>query len=178
MSFLDRFRRAPSYEFGVLMVCMGNLCRSPLAEGVLRHKLALAGLARRVQVDSAGTHCERGSAADPRAVAVAAKRGYNLSKLRSRRVVDVDFTQFDLVLAMDEDNLVNLRDLCPAEQHGHLRLLLDAAARADGVREVPDPYYGADNSFERVIDLIEPACDALVDQLVRTLQAQPAPASL
>lgn len=174
MSFLDRFRRAPSYEFGVLMVCMGNLCRSPLAEGVLRHKLALAGLARRVQVDSAGTHCERGALADPRAVAVAARRGYDLRALRSRRVVDADFAQFDLVLAMDEDNLANLRDVCPAESQGRLRLLLEAAKRTDGVREVPDPYYGADNSFEHVIELIEPACEALVDQLMRTLQAQPA----
>ena len=173
MKFLDRFRRKPQPEFGVLMVCMGNLCRSPLAEVVLRRKLAVAGLADRVRVDSAGTHADRGSPADLRALAVAAKRGYSMDKLRSRRLVDTDFTQFEWVVAMDDDNLTNLRDLCPPESHDRLHLLLELAPRADGVREVPDPYYGAENSFEHVIDLLETACDALVAQVMRSLPAEP-----
>ncbi len=172
MNFLDRFRRKPRPEFGVLMVCMGNLCRSPMAEGVLRHKLAQAGLARRVQVDSAGTHADRGAAVDHRAVSVAAKRGYALDGLRSRRIVDADFAQFDWVIAMDQDNLANLRDLCPPEQHERLLLLLGVAARPNGLRDVPDPYYGAENSFELVLDLLEPACDALVLQISKTLAAE------
>ena len=172
MKFLNRFRRKPKPEFGVLMVCMGNLCRSPLAETVLRHKLAAAGLAQRVRVDSAGTHAERGSPADQRAVTVAAKRGYAMDLLRSRRLVDTDFADFDWVVAMDDDNLANLRDLCPPESHDRLRLLLELAPRSDGVREVPDPYYGAENSFELVIDLLEPACEALVAQVMQALAVE------
>ncbi len=151
------------------MVCMGNLCRSPLAEGVLRHKLEAAGLAQRVQVASAGTHGERGAPADARAVSLALLRGYDLSGIRSRRLEAIDFERFDLIVAMDEDNLSNLQEQCPEPLRKRLGLLLDLAPREDALREVPDPYYGAANGFEHVLDLIEPACDALVLQLQRRL---------
>lgn len=151
----------------VLMVCLGNICRSPTAEGVLRTKLQRAGLDRRVDVASAGTHGERGSVPDARAVAAAARRGYDLSRIRSRRLTDKDFERFDLVLAMDLENLDHLMTQCPATHHDRLGLLLELGAPSLGLREVPDPYYGAPAGFERVLDLIEPACDGLIDTLQR-----------
>ena len=169
MSLLDRFRAPPAFETGVLMVCMGNICRSPMAEAVLRTKLVHAGLERRVRVASAGTHGERGSPPDERAVAVAARRGYDLSGIRASRLQDADFDRFDLLLAMDEDNLAQLRRRCPAGLYERVRLLLEVAPRTDDVREVPDPYYGAVQGFEHVLDLLEPACDLLVIHLRQRL---------
>ncbi len=151
------------------MVCMGNICRSPLAQGVLQYKLGRAGLDQRVQVASAGTHSDRGSPADPRAVAAAARRGYDLAAIRSRRLVDADFERYQWLIAMDESNHRVLLERCPAGLQGRVGLLLDLAPRRDGEREVPDPYYGAPNGFERVLDLIEPACDALVARLSQQL---------
>jgi len=148
--------RPEAFETSVLMVCMGNICRSPTAEAVLRSKLQRAGLAERVRVGSVGTHASKGTPADPRAVAAAAKRGHDLRRMRTR---------FDLVLAMDLDNLANLKAACPEPWHDRLALLLDLAPNPEGVREVPDPYYGAPDGFERVLDLIEPACDTLVLRL-------------
>lgn len=156
-------------RIGVLMVCLGNICRSPMAEAVLRTKLARAGLERQFEVDSAGTHSERGGRADARAVATAAKRGYDLSRMRSRRLSDKDFQRFDLVLAMDLENLAHLRQACPPDQHERLGLLLERGAPSLGQREVPDPYYGPVAGFEYVLDLIEPACDGLVLALQRRL---------
>lgn len=159
-------RKPPAaFELSVLMVCMGNLCRSPTAEAVLRSKLQRAGLGDRVRVDSAGTHSDKGTPADPRAVAAGAKRGHDLSRTRTRRVDPADFEQFDLVLAMDEQNLANLQSASPEPQRDRIQLLLDMVPNLEGVREVPDPYYGAPAGFERVLDLIEPACDALVGKL-------------
>lgn len=155
----------PAFELSVLMVCMGNICRSPTAEAVLRSKLQRAGLGERVRVDSAGTHCDKGSPCDPRAVAAGAKRGHDLSRTRTRRVDPAELQHFDLVLVMDEQNLANLQSACPEELRDRVKLLLDAAPNANGVREVPDPYYGAPAGFDRVLDLIEPACEALVGQL-------------
>jgi protein-tyrosine phosphatase len=150
----------------VLMVCMGNICRSPTAEGVLRAKLQAAGLAQRVEVDSAGTHGYHvKEAPDPRAQRHAAQRGYDLSRLRARRVVADDFERFDHVLAMDDDNLAFLRELAPPGGAARLALLMDHARQAQAPREVPDPYYGAAEGFERVLDLVEDACDGLVEQL-------------
>ncbi len=164
------FSRRPPARLQVLMVCMGNICRSPMAEGVLRHKLAQAGLADQVAVDSAGTHgFHRGAAADPRAVAQAARRGYLIAGLKSRPVVVADFSRFDLLLAMDHDNLATLQDRCPpAEQH-RLHLLLPYANPPGQTEGVPDPYYGSVAGFDVALDLIEPACDGVVLALQRRL---------
>jgi protein-tyrosine phosphatase len=157
-------------ELRVLMVCMGNICRSPTAEGVLRAKLQAAGLHREVEVDSAGTHgYHLGEPPDARATRHAATRGYDLSKQRARRVVAEDFLRFDWVLAMDEDNLDRLREIAPADSSARVGLLLEHAERFADVREVPDPYYGSPAGFDRVLDLVEDACDGLVARLRREL---------
>ena len=176
MSLFARFRAPPApvaAGFGVLMVCMGNICRSPMAEGVLRGKLDGAGLGRRVQVASAGTHGLHGGAPpDPRAVAAARQRGYDLSGVRSRRVTDADFERYALLLAMDVDNLTGLESRCPPHRRERVRLLLEMAPRPDGVLEIPDPYYGPAQGFETVLDMIEAACDALVVDLADRLEAR------
>jgi protein-tyrosine phosphatase len=150
----------------VLMVCMGNICRSPTAEAVLRHHADMAGLSGRLVVDSAGTHAHPSNRApaDPRSVAHAARRGYDLAGLRSRRVKPADFERFDLVLAMDDDNLDSLRSLCPSERADRLHLLMSWAP-AGAPDAVPDPYYGGAANFEWALDLIESACLGLVQQL-------------
>jgi len=149
----------------VLMVCMGNICRSPTAEGVLRHKLRQAGLDELVVVDSAGTHAYHvGEPPDHRSVKHARQRGYDLSALRARRVSEADFAHFDLVLAMDWDNFEALSAQCPLEHRPKLRRLSEFAQRHDSP-VVPDPYYGSAKGFERVLDLIEDACDGLVAHL-------------
>ena len=152
----------PSPKLRVLLVCMGNICRSPTAEGVLRQRLEAAGLGRQVDVDSAGTGgWHAGEPPDARAQRHALKRGYDLSKQRARRVVEADFEHFDLVLAMDEDNLAELRRLEPADARAEVRLFAG--------REVPDPYHGGAQGFENVLDLIEAASDALVAEMRRRL---------
>jgi protein-tyrosine phosphatase len=118
-----------------------------------------------VEVGSAGTYAHRGSPPDPRAQAAASRRGHNLSALRGRALEDADFQRFDLLLAMDEDHLKVMRQRAPAGTQDKLALLLVHCPRADGVREVPDPYFGAAEGFERVLDLIEPACEALALRL-------------
>jgi len=149
----------------VLMVCMGNICRSPTAEGVLRHKLQQAGLAGQVEVDSAGTHGYHvGDPPDRRSQRHALDRGYDLSALRARRVGDADFDRFDYVLVMDDENHAELDRVCPPGRRERLRLLMSFAPAA-GEPHVPDPYYGDAAHFERVLDLVELACDGLVDHL-------------
>jgi len=147
----------------VLFFCMGNICRSPTAEGVMRARLAAAGLD--VEVDSAGTHDYHvGSPPDDRTQEHALKRGYDLSSLRARQLEAADFERFDLVLAMDSNNLSRARALCPAEQRHRLKLLMDYAPAEHG-RVVPDPYYGGAEDFETVLDLAEIACDGLLAEL-------------
>lgn len=149
----------------VLFVCMGNICRSPTAEGVFRAHVKRAGLDTQVEVDSAGTHGYHvGSAPDPRAQTAARRRGYELSGLRARRVAEADFRRYDLILAMDRDNLSLLQDACPAEERHRLRLFLEFA-RNYGDEEVPDPYYGGPEGFERVLDLVEDAAAGLIDEI-------------
>lgn len=160
------FRTAP--EFSILMICMGNICRSPTAEGVLRHKLRQAGLHKRVLVDSAGTIATHaGEAPDPRSQSHALRRGYELADLRARQVQAADFARFNWLLAMDHDNLAWLREACPLEHQGKLKRLLEFAPQL-GRDEVPDPYYGGPAGFDAVLDLVEVACDALV----RRVQAE------
>jgi protein-tyrosine phosphatase len=143
---------------------MGNICRSPTAEGVVRAYVERAGLDKDVEVDSAGTHAYHvGEAPDPRSRKAAAERGYELGQLRARRVTTADFLRFDYILAMDRDNLAMLRKACPAEEQHRLGLFLDHA-RADE-DEVPDPYYGGPEGFERVLDLIEDGATGLIEVL-------------
>ncbi len=152
----------------VLFVCLGNICRSPTADGVFRQRVQAAGLQQQIGVDSAGTgDWHVGRAPDSRALAAAAKRGYDLSGLRARQVADKDFAEFHYVLAMDKSNLSHLRRLAPAHYAGHVGLFLDFAPHL-GLREVPDPYYGGHQGFEQVLDLVEAACDGLLTHIQQT----------
>lgn len=148
----------------VLFVCLGNICRSPTAEGVLRHKLQAAGLAEQVEVASAGTgEWHIGKAPDKRSQQAALRRGYDLSAQRAQQVSRADFARYDLILAMDQSNLRNLKAMQPAQGKAELDLFL---RRYDSVvDEVPDPYYDGEQGFEQVLDLIEAACDLLVIEL-------------
>jgi protein-tyrosine phosphatase len=156
------FRDRPKAR--VLMVCMGNICRSPMAQRVMEKQLADAGLAKVVAVDSAGTHAVRGSdSPDPRARTLLTARGYTGGRLRPRQIVDADFSRNDLILAMDKTNMMELRGLCPAEFTHKLRLLMEFSPGATDL-DVPDPYYGSPKGFEHVLALIEPAITAVISQ--------------
>ncbi|MCY1403654.1 Low molecular weight protein-tyrosine-phosphatase YfkJ [compost metagenome] len=148
----------------VLFVCLGNICRSPTAEAVFRHKVRQAGLEELIEIDSAGTgDWHVGKAPDPRTRVAAMRRGYDLSSLRARQVDVLDFSRFDLVLAMDHANLADLRRLRGSAGKAELDLFLRRYGAA--VDEVPDPYYGGEAGFEQVLDLIEQASDALLVEL-------------
>jgi protein-tyrosine phosphatase len=148
----------------VLFVCLGNICRSPTAEGVLRHKLREAGLADHIEVASAGTgDWHVGKAPDKRSQAAARLRGYDLSAQRAQQVSRADFASYDLILAMDNSNLRHLKALQPAKGKAELDLFL--RRYQSPVDEVPDPYYDGDQGFEQVLDLIEHASDRLVIEL-------------
>ncbi|CAM3640541.1 low molecular weight protein-tyrosine-phosphatase [Parendozoicomonas haliclonae] len=149
----------------ILLVCLGNICRSPTAEGILQKKIDEAGLADRISLDSVGTGpWHVGKSPDSRAQSAAAGRGYDLSRLRGRQVSSADFARFDLILAMDHSNLQDLQIACPAEYRHKLHLLLPFSEVAV-MDEVPDPYYGGDLGFQQVIDLIEEAADNLVARI-------------
>ncbi|KWH43714.1 low molecular weight protein-tyrosine-phosphatase [Burkholderia stagnalis] len=149
----------------ICFVCLGNICRSPTAEGVMRHQVEAAGLADRIDVDSAGTgDWHVGEAPDSRAQAAARTRGYDLSALRARQVSGTDFERFDLLLAMDGANFAELRRRCPAEHRDKVRLLMEFAPGA-AESEVADPYFGGAQGFEQVLDQCEAACRGLLDTL-------------
>ncbi|HTY66259.1 MAG TPA: low molecular weight protein-tyrosine-phosphatase [Alphaproteobacteria bacterium] len=153
----------------VLFVCTGNICRSPTAEGVFRAFVARAGLADRIEVDSAGTHGYHiGEPPDARAIAHAKRRGYDLSALRARRVAPADFERFDLVLACDRGHHGLLRRLAGKAQHGRIAMFLDYAPEL-GIEEIPDPYYGDPRDFEHVLDIVERASQGLLAALQRKL---------
>ena len=185
---LAKVRKAAARAFGkadpeplaarrVLFVCMGNICRSPTAEGVFRKLLAERAPELDVQVDSAGTHAYHiGHPPDVRAQRAAALRGVDLSTQRARRVIERDFEHFELVLAMDELNRAALLEMCPVQYRDRVRLLLEFAPQA-GRLEVPDPYYGASNGFEHVLDLVEEAAIGVLDHLRNTQPPTPAPDS-
>ncbi len=150
----------------VLFVCMGNICRSPTAEGDFRHHVEAAGLSDNIEIDSAGTHAYHvGEPPDRRARAAAERRGMSLEGIRARRVSTTDFERFDYIIAMDEDNLYRLRKEAPDNHSAELRLFLDFAAGVE--TEVPDPYYGGTAGFERVLDLVEDASRGLLEALKR-----------
>lgn len=151
---------APS---SILFVCMGNICRSPLAEGIARHVLASARAGRELQLDSAGTHAYHvGEPPDPRAIAVARRHGIDIAGLRARQVQGEDFTRFDLILCADRQNLAALKRLRPASA-AELDLLLPWCGLAQ--HEVPDPYYGADAGFEQVFALLQLAAERMASRL-------------
>lgn len=152
----------------VLFVCMGNICRSPTAEGVFRQLLRDAGLEGAVETDSAGTHGYHvGRPPDPRAQEAARKRGIVMDDLRARQVALSDYEYFDYLLAMDRGNEEILLAEAPEAHRDKVRMFLNFAAEAPE-DEVPDPYYGGDKGFERVLDLIEQASAGFLDHLRRT----------
>jgi protein-tyrosine phosphatase len=153
----------------VLFVCTGNICRSPTAEGVFRALVEREGLADRIDVDSAGTHSYHvGEPPDGRSSAAALKRGVDLSTQRARKVRGSDFDEFDLVLAMDRGHHDILRRMVPKGREDRVRLFLDFAPQL-GAKDVPDPYYGAGDGFERVLDMIEAGSAGVLDHIRRTM---------
>jgi protein-tyrosine phosphatase len=149
-------------QFSVLFVCMGNICRSPTVEAVFRHHVAIGGLHDRVFSDSAGTHdYHTGKPPDTRAQLAAMRRGYDMSRLRARQVCAGDFAKFDCILAMDRENLRLLQQQCAAELRGKLMLFMHFASQA-ATHEVPDPYYGGEEGFEQVLDMVEDAAQGLL----------------
>jgi protein-tyrosine phosphatase len=155
----------------ILFVCLGNICRSPTAAGVMRALAAREAPELALEVDSAGTAGYHiGESPDPRTCQAAARRGYDLSALRARIVAPADFERFDLILAMDRENLRVLRRRAPAHAHERLRLFLEFAPQEAG-EDVPDPYYGGPNGFEEVLDLVEDAARGLIAHLRQRARA-------
>jgi protein-tyrosine phosphatase len=155
-------------KVSVLFVCMGNICRSPTAEAVFRHYVENAGLSESIVIDSAGTHDYHiGHAPDVRAQHAAGQRGYDMSGLRGRQVESLDFERFDYILAMDRANLAILQYLAPRGHKRQLGLFLDYA-RHKSEREVPDPYYGGEQGFESVLDMVEDAAQGLLQHIRQT----------
>ncbi len=149
----------------VLFICMGNICRSPTAEAVFRHYVENAGLSNHILIDSAGTHDYHiGDPPDSRAQRTAQQRGYDMGKLRGRQVEAGDFRRFDYVLAMDKANLAILQRITPPDSETRARLFLEYA-RHHAEREVPDPYYGGADGFERVLDMVEDAAQGLLAEI-------------
>lgn len=150
----------------VLFICMGNICRSPTAEGVFRHVVEQAGLSMQIEIDSAGTSdYQKGDPPDRRAQQAANKRGYDLSRLRARQVRPQDFHEFDHILAMDISNLRDLKAIYPHGARAEVSLFLQYA-RKSTIKEVPDPYYGSVQSFETVLDLVEDAAHGFLQHLL------------
>ncbi len=152
-------------EIKVLFVCMGNICRSPTAQGIFSKLVEDHELDRQIAIDSAGTHAYHvGNPPDMRATEAALRRGIDLTPQRARRVKPEDFVVFDYILAMDQDNYVDLESICPSGQEHKLKLFVEFASGVKG-KDVPDPYYGGDTGFERVLDLIETASEDLLKAL-------------
>ena len=152
----------------VLFVCTGNICRSPTAEGVLRHLAEQAGMAHRIEVDSAGTTSYHvGDPPDRRSQIHAARRGYDLSALRARQVRAADFVDFDWLIAMDRGHLAELLAAAPERCRNRIHLLMDFADDPQG-GEVPDPYYGGGAGFEVVLDRVEAGCRGLLARVLNT----------
>lgn len=149
----------------VCFVCLGNICRSPTAEAVLRHMVERAGLTDRVEIDSAGTgDWHVGDAPDARAQQAGRQRGYDLASLRARQIGIDDFARFDFIVAMDEANVSALREVCPPSARSKIHLLMDFAPES-GTRVVADPYFGGEAGFETVLDQCEAACAGLLAAL-------------
>lgn len=155
----------------LLFVCLGNICRSPTAHAVMRHKSVQSSLG--IEIESAGTSAShRGEAPDPRSVREGEANGYSFEQLRSRPVSDTDFAYYDLILAMDKDNLAELQRRCPANYQHKLQLFLHFHPAYPAFEEVPDPYYGGSRGFALVLKLIEEGCDGLLSQLNQQKQVK------
>ena len=151
-------------EFSVLVVCTGNICRSPTAEGVLRHRAAERGLQDKISVRSAGTHDYHvGEPPDRRSMKHALKRGYDLAAQRAMHVAPEHFHEYDYILAMDRGHLRMLKALAPRDAKARLGLFLEASGRWKG-EDVPDPYYGGVEGFEQVLDMVEEAAESWLDR--------------
>jgi protein-tyrosine phosphatase len=149
----------------ILFVCTANICRSPMAEGVFRRLLGSGGMERDVFVDSAGTHdTHNGKLPAALAIVAASKRGYDITKCRSRRVSMGDFDRYDHILVMDRANLAHLRKIAPTRAKEKIELLLEYGDQYHG-REVPDPYGGEQKDFEKALDMIEDGCAGLARML-------------
>jgi protein-tyrosine phosphatase len=149
-------------SISVLFCCMGNICRSPTAQGVFHRQVVAQGLQDRIRIDSAGTHGYHiGHPPDPRSQAAAAARGYELGHLRARQVALQDFADFDYILAMDKDNLATLQCVAPEEYRSRPELFMMYGVRRSLI-EVPDPYFGGPEGFELVLDMAEEACAGLL----------------
>ena len=156
----------------VLFVCMGNICRSPMAEGMFRKAVQEAGLDRHVAADSAGTHAYHvGDAPDQRAQQAVRRRGADISKLRGRKVADTDFEAFDYILVMDGDNYSKLIQRAPAHHHDKIRRLLSFSRKYPNL-DVVDPYYGGPQGFEENLDMIEDAVQGLIREISADLEAK------
>jgi protein-tyrosine phosphatase len=161
-------------KVSVLFVCMGNICRSPTAQGVFRALVESEGLSAWIATDSAGTIAYHvGEPPDRRARETAVKRGIDLSDLRARRAIAEDFERFDYVLAMDRENYNDLLAICPPGQEARLHLFLDFAPQRSE-QEVPDPYYGGVAGFDRVFDLVEEAARGLLDHILQQVSSKSA----
>ena len=159
-------------KIAVLFVCMGNICRSPTAEGVFRHIVENSHLSEQIETDSAGTHAYHvGEPPDNRAQSTANSRGIDISDLRARRVSDDDFEVFDYIIAMDKDNLAGLLNQCPAHHQEKVKLFL-SYAEAVNESEVPDPYYGGEHGFVRVFDMVEAASNGLLAEINNRLTSK------
>ena len=155
-----------SPKIQILFVCMGNICRSPTAEGVFRKMISTSSLAGRVDIDSAGTGASHlGLPPDVRAIELAERNGYDISALRARQVGPSDFERFDYIIAMDEMNVRTLKGFCPTRYAHKIELLLDYGGE-DDEHEIPDPYYGSMRDFEHAMELIEEGCRGLVEYLL------------
>ncbi|MEJ2115713.1 MAG: low molecular weight phosphotyrosine protein phosphatase [Gammaproteobacteria bacterium] len=149
-------------QVSVLFVCMGNICRSPTAQGVFQKLIDDENLGKTIFVDSAGTHAyQAGKKPDARAISTAAKRGYKLSKYRARKIAELDFERFDYILAMDDENYSIMLEKCDAQHKNKIKLFMKFAVKSEAL-EVPDPYYGGLTGFETVLDLIEDASMGLL----------------
>ncbi len=161
--------RQAAVSVSVLFVCLGNICRSPTAEGVFRAQVQAAGLSNQILVDSAGSHAyHEGESPDVRACAAALERGFDLSGQVGRQIKAIDFEHFDYVLAMDRENLHYLRKMQPSDSQSRVALFLDYAEGREG-QSVPDPYFGQADGFALVIDLVESAGKGLLKQIGRNL---------
>jgi len=156
----------PARSHSILFVCLGNICRSPLAEGVFRHRVEEAGLEGQFRIVSAGTGgWHVGDPPDPRSCAVAEARGVSLEGQTGRQIAPSDFDDFDLIVAMDRSNLSDLRRMAGADRHARL-VLLREYDREPGDGEVPDPYYGGPGGFDRVFEMVDRCCEQLLETLL------------
>lgn len=159
----------------ILFVCLGNICRSPTAEGVFRHKLNKAGIRdgylEKIYIDSAGTGAWHvGQKPDRRARQTAIKYGVDLDDLRARKLVIQDFSDYDYILGMDRDNIRNMKELCPEGQQHKIKLFMEYAQDCPGITEVPDPYSGGLDGFDRVYDIIDRGSDGYLKYLLATYE--------